>query len=100
MISDVDVLIKGLEKKGLLVVSRKQLLALMIEVNTANKVDARVKWLSQKQAIAKYDITRYWLEQCEKNSYSKLRVIYGKGKTSKKKYNEQSIIDELERQAL
>jgi len=98
--SDVDELIKGFEKKGLLLVSRKQLLSLLIEVNQANKVDARVKWLTQKQVIAKYEVTRYWLEQCERNPKSMLRVIYGQGKTSKKKYNEQSVIDELERQAL
>ena len=97
---DLEVLMEGLEKRGLLLVSKKQLLSLLIEVNATNKIDARVKWLSQKQVIAKYEVTRYWLEQCEKNTSSKLKVIYGKGKTSKKRYNEQSVIEELERQAL
>ncbi len=97
---NVELIIKTLEDRGLLLVSKRQLLNLMIEVNQEAKVDARKKWLTQKQIIAKYNVSRYWLEKCEKDPDSRVRVIYGTGKTSKKKYNEQSIIEEFERLCL
>jgi hypothetical protein len=91
--------IQDLKKEGLIIVDKKQFLDLLIEVNVKSAVDKRVKWIDRKTAIAKYGVTRYWLEAAEKDVYSVVKVMQGKLPTSPKKYLEQSIIDEQKRQA-
>lgn len=88
--------VKELKKQGLLIVDKKQFLDLLIEVNIKSSVDKRVKWIDRKTAIKKYHVTKYWLQSAEKNIFSFLQVSSNGGK---KKYKEQSIIDEQERQA-
>ncbi|OCK44353.1 hypothetical protein BA195_06665 [Tenacibaculum soleae] len=82
-----------LQKNNLLLVNKDALLDLMVEVNLKTKVDKRVKWLTQRDVIAKYGVTRHWLTLAEKNEKSPLKVKKGAYKTAKKKYNEQSVID-------
>ena len=82
-----------LKENNLLLVNKDALLNLMVEVNLKTKVDKRVKWLTQRDVIAKYGVTRHWLTVAEKNENAPLKVKKGAGKTAKKKYNEQSVID-------
>lgn len=89
-----------LQENNLLLVNKTALLDLLAENNVLQLVDNRVKWITLAVAKAKYGVTRYWLNQCENDSKSLLRVNPGNHKNSKKKYNEQSIIDELKRQAV
>lgn len=91
--------IDELTAKGYVIVHKKQLLDMLIEVNLKTQVDKRVKWIDRKTAIAKYNVTRYWLQVAEQDCNSVLKVNVGSSKTATKKYNEQSIINELERQA-
>lgn len=89
-----------LKDQNLLLVDKEAFLDFMVEVNLRTQVDKRVKWLKKSAAIAKYGITRHWLDMAEKNSFSVLQVQKGKGVTAPKKYLEQSIIDEQTRQSL
>lgn len=89
-----------LQQNNLLLVNKDALLDLMVEVNLKIKVDMRVKWIDRKTVLAKYGLTRYWLQAAENDVNSLLKVINGATKTAPKKYNEQSIIDELERQSI
>ena len=91
--------IELLKKEDLIIVSKKQLLDLMIEVNVKMAVDKRVRWISGKTAKQKYGVTRYWLECAEKDSFSVLDFKKGVCKNSPKKYRESSIIEEQQRQA-
>lgn len=88
-----------LKSENLILVDKNAFLDFMIDVNIKTQVDVRVKWIDRKTAIQKYNVTNYWLLCAEKDIQSKLRVNVGKTKTATKKYNEKSIIDELERQA-
>jgi hypothetical protein len=88
-----------LKANGLLIVDKKQFLDLLIEVNVKNSIDKRVKWIDRKTAIAKYGVTRYWLDAAEKDVYSMLQVSVGKTKSSPKKYLESSLIDEQQRRS-
>lgn len=81
------------------ILKKSDLMDLLVQVNMQTKVDARKKYISKKEAIAKYNLTRYWFEVAENDVDSLLRIQYGKYKNSAKKYNEQSIIDEQERLA-
>lgn len=88
-----------LKENNFLIVDKKQFLDLLIEVNLKTSVDKRVKWIDKKTAIAKYAVTRNWLDAAEKDVYSVLKVAVGKTKTAPKKYLEQSIINEQLRQS-
>jgi hypothetical protein len=101
VMSNVNVVsIEDLKLHDFVIVKRKQLLDLLIEVNTKTAVDKRVKWIDKKTVVAKYGVTGYWLKSAENDINSVLKVNYGSGKTSPKKYLEQSIIDEQLRQGL
>jgi len=89
-----------LKDQNLLLVDKEAFLDFMVEVNLRTQVDKRVKWLKKSAAISKYAITRHWLDMAEKNRFSLLQVQKGKGVTAPKKYLEQSIIDEQNRQSL
>lgn len=88
-----------LKAENLILVDKNAFLDFMITVNERTKVDKRVKWIDRKTAIAKYGVTRYWLQVAEKDCNSVLKINVGSSKTATKKYNEQSIINELERQS-
>lgn len=88
-----------LKDKDLVIISRKQLHDFMIEVNVKTSVDKRVKWIDRKTAKAKYKVTAHWLRIAEKDPFSMLQVMNGKGPTSPKKYKESSIQDEQQRQS-
>ncbi len=87
-----------LKENNLVIVDKNILFAALSEAGVAASVDKRVKWISKKEAFAKYDVTRSWLDKAEKNPSSVLKVNAGKTKTATKKYLEQSIIDEQNRQ--
>lgn len=86
-----------LQENNLVLVNKSALLDFMIEANVKTKVDKRVLWVDRKTAIAKYNVTRAWLIAAEKDVYSVLKVKKGRGKTSPTAYNEQSLINELQR---
>lgn len=92
-------LINSLKELGMVIIDKKALDELLIETSLKTKVDARVKYISRKDAIAKYNLTRYWFDKYEMDPNSKLIINHGEARNSKKKYNEQSILDELKRQA-
>lgn len=92
-------LAEWLTSNNLLIVSKDLLEQQYIEAREKLMVDKRVKWISAKEAIAKYNVTRYWLNQREFDIHSLLKVSKGAGKTSTKKYLEQSIINEQLRMA-
>ncbi|TVZ55627.1 hypothetical protein OD91_0882 [Lutibacter sp. Hel_I_33_5] len=99
--SSINVIsIDEIENRGLVLIDKNQLLNLLVEVNIKTSVDKRVKWIDRKTAIAKYGVTVDWLQKNELNPNSVLKVMHGKGRTSKKKYNEQSLIDEQNRLAI
>jgi hypothetical protein len=87
-----------LKENNLVIVDKNALLATLSEAGLSNSVDKRFKWITKKQAIAKYNVTRHWLDSAEKNSSAVLKVNVGRTKTATKKYLEQSIIDEQNRQ--
>lgn len=91
--------VEFLKSEDLIIVSKKQLLDLMIEVNVKTAVDKRVKWIDRKTAVAKYGVSNHWLKCAEEDVSSLLKVNKGKGKTSPKKYLESSLIEEQQRQA-
>lgn len=91
--------IEILEQRGLIIISKDVLEQKLIEVRKQTMVDKRVKWITAKEAILKYDVTYHWLQKNEKDTSSELKVIKGPGRTSTKKYNEQSIIDQQQREA-
>lgn len=84
-----------LKENNLLLVNKDAFLNLMIEVNLKTQVDKRVRWIDKKTAVGKYGVSKHWLNVFENNN-SPLKVKKGVGKTSPKKYNEQSIIDAQE----
>ena len=88
-----------LKENNYLLVDKNAFLDFMVEVNHKTKVDKRVLYLDRKTAAAKYNITRHWFQNAEKDRFSVLSVIRGKNSNSTKKYAEQSIIDELKRQS-
>ena len=88
-----------LKSQNLILVNKDAFLDFMIEVNVKTSVDKRIKWIDRKTTIAKYGVSRYWLEAAEKDVFSLLEVMAGKGKRAPKKYKEQSVIDEQTRQA-
>lgn len=90
-------LVNSLQALGLVVIDKKALDELLLKTSLKTRVDKRVKYISKKEAIATYNVTDYWLKKAEVDPYSKLKVNHGEAANSKKKYNEQSIIDELER---
>ena len=87
-----------LKKNNLVIVDKNTLLAALSEAGLSNSVDKRVKWITKQQAIVKYNVTRHWLDKAEKNPASVLKVDVGVTRTATKKYLEQSIIDEQNRQ--
>ena len=89
-----------LQENNLVLVNKSALLDFMIAANLKTKVDKRVLWIDRKTAIAKYGVSRAWLIASEKDVYSVLKVKKGRGVTSPTKYNEQSLINELQRQAV
>lgn len=88
--------IEFLKENNLILVDKNALLDLMAENNVLQQVDKRVKYLTIKEACKKYKVTRYWLNKNE----NKLKVIVGNHLNSTKKFNEQSIINELNRQSI
>lgn len=88
--------IEFLKENNLILVDKNALLDLMAENNVLQQVDKRVKYLTVKEACKKYNITRYWLNKNENN----LKVIVGNHFNSTKKFNEQSIINELNKQSI
>lgn len=94
-----DELTSYLQENNLVLVDKSALLDFMIDANLKTQVDKRVLWIDRKTAIAKYGVTRNWLINAEKDVYSVLKVKKGIGKTSPTKYNEQSLINELQRMA-
>lgn len=86
-----------LKDNNLVLVNKNALLDFMIEANLKTQVDKRVLWIDRKTAIAKYGVSRAWLIAAEKDVFSLLKFKKGAGKTSPTKYNEQSVIDELNR---
>ena len=91
--------IDEIKDKDLVIISKQQLLDLLVEVNVKTSVDKRVKWINRKTAIAKYGVTRFWLQSAENDEFSVLQVFSGKSKNSPKKYLESSLIEEQKRQA-
>lgn len=89
-----------LQENNLIVINKNALLDFMVEANLKAKVDKRVLWIDRKTAVAKYGVTKSWLIAAEKNSRSILRVKKGASKTAPTKYNEQSLIDEMQRLAI
>lgn len=87
-----------LKENNLVIVDKNTLFAALSEAGVGASVDKRVKWITKQQAIAKYSVTRHWLDTSEKNSASVLKVNVGATRTATKKYLEQSIIDEQNRQ--
>ena len=87
-----------LKENNLVIVDASTLFAALYEAGLSASVDKRVKWITKKQAIAKYNVTRNWLDKAAKNPASELKVHVGTTKTATKKYLEQSIIDEQNRQ--
>lgn len=92
--------LKYLKENNLIIVSKNELLNFIAENNLNAAVDKRVKWIDRKTAIAKYGVSRYWLQKQSIDPNTKLKVNVGDGKTSTIKYLEQSIIDEQNRLAL
>jgi hypothetical protein len=90
--SDV-VSIEFLKKNNLILVDRDALLNYAAEY----AVDHRIKWITRKEAIKDFKVSKYWLKNAETDPNSLLRVLKGEGLTSPVKYNRQSIIDELNR---
>lgn len=88
-----------LKENDLLVVSRKELLDLVAAERLHAQLDKRVKWLTAKQVILKYGVSKYWLRKTEVLPGSVLVVRYGEAINSTKKYQEQSVVDELQRQS-
>jgi hypothetical protein len=89
-----------LKKENLILVNKDAFLDFMIEINLKTSVDKRVKWLDRKTVIAKYGISKHHLMQMERDVFSLLKTKKGKGITSTKFYQEQSINDELKRQEI
>ena len=87
-----------LKENNLVIVDKQMLLAALSEAGLGASVDKRHKWITKKQAIAKYNVSRNWLDKAEKNHASVLKVNVGSTRTATKKYLEQSIIDEQTRQ--
>ena len=89
-------------QEGLVVVKKADLENLMLRINAKSRVDNRNKYLSHKEVIDKYGVTDYWLRsrQPSINPDSLLVVDYGKHHNSKRRYQEQSVIDELARNAI
>lgn len=88
-----------LTENNLVLVSKDALEEFTINARLESQVDKRVKWIDRKTAIAKYNVTVYWLREAENAPGSYLQVSKGKGRTGTKKYLESSIIDEQQRQA-
>jgi hypothetical protein len=91
--------LQELTASGLLVVSKNALLDLVIDANIATKEDARIKYLTAKQVVKEFGVTKYWLEMTTSKK-SKIKVIPGKAKNSANRYQKQSVIDELKSQEL
>lgn len=92
--------IQDIMKSEYVILRKQDLVDLLVQVNVETSVEARKKWLTVKEVIAKYGVTRHWLNTSREDVGSVLRINPGKGKTSTVKYNEQSVIDELERQSI
>lgn len=92
--------INSLTQLGLVVVDKQALNELVADANLKTAVAARNKWITLKEATKKHNVTRYWLDKSEKDPFTKLKINPGKTATSPKKYNEQSILDELERESI
>lgn len=88
-----------LHDNNLLLVNRDALVDLVREANALQPTSKTVKWITVKKACESYGVTRYWLNAALEDPQTCLRVNAGKHLNSKKLYNEQSIIDEMERQA-
>lgn len=99
-VETAQILVNSLAQLGLVVIDKQALKELVADANLNTAIEARKKWISRRDAIKKHNVTRYWLDQAEKEPYTKLKINYGKTATSPKKYNEQSILDELERQSI
>lgn len=90
-----------LKKNNLILIDKSALMDLMADVNRQMAVEKKYKWIDKRVAVSKYAITESWLRKWRNKTQfpeSKLRVKKGTGRTSTVKYNEQSIINELERQ--
>jgi len=83
-----------LQENNLILVDKKAFFNFMIEVNKKTKVDRRVFYITRKEAMIKYSLNAYWFRKYE----DCLKMIKTAGLTSTKKYSEQSIINELEKQ--
>ncbi|WP_271407165.1 hypothetical protein [Tenacibaculum soleae] len=89
-----------LRQAGFEIIDKQALKELVADANLKAAVTSRNKWISKRDAVKKHNITRYWLDMAEKDPLTKLKINYGTTATSPKKYNEQSILDELERQSI
>lgn len=89
-----------LKENNLVLVNKDALLDFMVDANLKTKADKRVLWIDRKTAQKKYNLNRYWFLSTEADENNVLQINSGKGKTSTKKYNEQSIINELKRQSI
>ncbi|MGG8495935.1 hypothetical protein ACQY1Q_05940 [Tenacibaculum sp. TC6] len=92
--------VAALNNLGLVVIDKQVLDNLLIEVNLKTRVDKRNSYLTKKEVLQKYNVTRYWLEERLKDPETLIKYDPGKGKTSTGRYNEQSIIKELDRLAM
>jgi len=92
------VTLEFLKENNLVIVDKQMLLAALSEAGLGASVDKRHKWITKQEVIVKYGVTRHWLDKAEKNHNSVLKVNVGTTKTATKKYLEQSIIDEQNRQ--
>lgn len=93
--------VASLKTLGMVVVDEAYLLELSIKANIATAVDTRVKWLTIKQVMERYNVTRYWIKKNQKDPNSLLKFNCGNGgKTSKIKILESSVVLEQKRNAI
>ena len=96
----MGITVEFLKENNLVLVDKAALMQFVSEQGLVATVDKRVKWIDRKTAKVKYGVSAYWLRKSETAVGSLLKVNPGNTENSKKKYNEQSIINELERQSI
>ncbi len=94
---DSQKFVDHLSQLGLVVIDKKALEDILFELKVKALIPLKNKWLTRKEVKAKYNISRYWLDQRALDPKTLLKVDVGDTCKSTIKYNEQSIIDEQDR---
>lgn len=82
---------------GMAVIDKAALNELIANAKKQETVPLSHKWITRKQAKEIYGVTVHWLNQQMNDPKTLLKVDPGKFKRSTMKYNEQSLVNELER---